>query len=118
MLDWIVQIPPASALDERLEQRRPDAAAARFLGDVHGVLDDARVALPRGHRRDGGPADDRSGLHRDQTVVAQPSRVELRPGRRLGLEGGCAGRDALPVDALHRGPVGGHERPDLGHAPA
>ena len=106
------------AFDECFEQSSSDAVATRILGDVHGVFDDAYVAIPGRRRRHGRPADDRSVLDGDQPMVGKAPHVELLPRGRLGLEGRCAGRDALLVDLVDRRPVRCNQWSDFEHGPA
>ena len=68
-------------VDERVEQQPPDPRAARSLGDVDGVLDDAAVCVASRDRRDGDPADDTVVTLRDESGLGTVRRVPLLPRR-------------------------------------
>ena len=96
---WIVQTPSASARrTSSLEERLPDAPAARLRRHVDGVLRHAAVALPPRDRRQRRPAEDRVVVPRHQprrergarrptppTTAPSPRRCRRRaPPRRSG----------------------------------
>jgi hypothetical protein len=77
--------------DECLHERQPDPSTPRALGDVNGVLDDARVARARGRGLQRRPTDDCAVLDRDEALVSEPAVIELLPGR------GSVSKVASPV---------------------
>ncbi len=84
--------------------------------NVDRVLDHARIDLPRRHQGGGRPADCGSGVvDGDKPGVRNLAGVELRPGRRRGLERGFPGLDADGEDRLDLRPVRRLHRPDRRH---
>ena len=114
MPDWIVQISRGlSRFDQRGEQLPSDTASGGILGNVDGVLDDARVGAPVGDRRDGSPTDDKTGsVDGDEPMLGEPGGVERLPARWLDLERGVTGGDAGCVDLRDLRPVRCDQRAD------
>ena len=100
------------AAAEPREERAPDPSPARGLRDVDAVLGDTGVTAALGDRRERGPADDLSGLLRDETVPGEMAGVPVLPGRSIGLERRVARGDPLLVDRPHGRPVARVEGPD------
>jgi hypothetical protein len=90
---WIVQMPAFSIeVDEGVEKRFADAAAACCGVDVDGVFDDAGVNASVGDGYGGRPAQDGgvAVVDGDKAMLRHALTIEVGPGGRSRLKGGVA----------------------------